>query len=77
MWNHVATQRAGVPSSAGAAGPVAPDRRLGTLEAYGYSAISTSSALPWLELDVWLTRSLRRYAARNLSKEKTVPRDNT
>jgi len=28
-----------------------------------------------LELDVWLTRSLPRYAARNFSIEKTVPRD--
>ena len=30
----------------------------------------------WLELDVWLARSLPRYAARNFSIEKTVPRDN-
>jgi hypothetical protein len=29
----------------------------------------------WLELDVWLARSLPRYAARNFSIEKTVPRD--
>ena len=29
----------------------------------------------WLELGVWLTRSLPRYAARNFSIEKTVPRD--
>jgi hypothetical protein len=29
----------------------------------------------WLELDVWLARSLRRYAARNVSIEKTVRRD--
>lgn len=31
--------------------------------------------LSWLELDVWLTRPLLRYAARNFSMEKTVPRD--
>ena len=30
----------------------------------------------WLELDVWLIPPSRRYAARNLSIEKTVPRDN-
>jgi len=29
----------------------------------------------WLELDVWLARSLRPYAARNLSMVKTVRRD--
>lgn len=29
----------------------------------------------WLELDVWLARSLLRYAARNFSKENTVLRD--
>ena len=29
----------------------------------------------WLELGVWLARSLLRYAARNFSIEKTVPRD--
>ena len=29
----------------------------------------------WLELGVWLTRSLLRYAARNFSKENTVRRD--
>jgi len=29
----------------------------------------------WLELDVWLTRSLHRYAARNFTIENTVPRD--
>jgi hypothetical protein len=28
-----------------------------------------------LELDVWLTRSLPRDAARNFSVEKTVPRE--
>ena len=32
-------------------------------------------SVSWLELDVWLTRSLLRYAARNFSIEKTVPRD--
>ena len=29
----------------------------------------------WLELDVWLTRSLLGYAARNFSIENTVRRD--
>jgi hypothetical protein len=32
--------------------------------------------LSWLELDVWLARSLLRYAARNFSIENTVLRDN-
>ena len=35
----------------------------------------TSSVPTWLELGVWLARSLLRYAARNFSIEKTVPRD--
>ena len=35
----------------------------------------TSSVPLSLELDVWLARSLPRYAARNLSMENTVPRD--
>ena len=39
-------------------------------------AIVASSVPTWLELDVWLTRSLLRYAARNFSIEKTVRRDN-
>ena len=38
-------------------------------------AIGTSSVPTWLELGVWLARSLLRYAARNFSMEKTVPRD--
>jgi hypothetical protein len=29
----------------------------------------------WLELGVWLARSLLRYAARHFSKENTVRRD--
>jgi hypothetical protein len=36
---------------------------------------SVTSSVTWLELDVWLARSLPRYAARNFSIEKTVPRD--
>jgi hypothetical protein len=44
------------------------------LVAHACGAISASS-VPWLELDVWLARSLLRYAARNLSIENTVPRD--
>jgi len=43
--------------------------------AHAYGAISSSS-VPWLELGVWLARSLPRYAARNFSIEKTVRRDN-
>ena len=35
-----------------------------------------ASSVSWLELDVWLTRSLLRYVARNFSIEKTVSRDN-
>ena len=38
-------------------------------------AIVASSVPTGLELDVWLARSLLRYAARNFSIEKTVPRD--
>ena len=36
---------------------------------------SMTSSVPWLELGVWLTRSLPRYAARNFSIEKTVSRN--
>ena len=44
--------------------------------AHAWSRSATSSALTRLELGVWLTRSLPRYAAaRNFSIEKTVPRD--
>jgi hypothetical protein len=45
------------------------------LTAHACEAISSSS-VPWLELDVWLARSLLRYAARNFSSENTVLRDN-
>ena len=44
--------------------------------AHACCAISVSSVPTWLELDVWLARSLPCYAARNFSIEKTVPRDN-
>ena len=37
--------------------------------------ISDELGSRWLELDVWLARSLPRYAARNFSIEKTVPRE--
>lgn len=46
----------------------------GRLMAHACGAIVTSS-VPWLELGVWLARSLPGYAARNFSIEKTVPRD--
>ena len=37
--------------------------------AYACRAIATSSVPTWLELDIWLARSLLRYAALNLSME--------
>jgi hypothetical protein len=43
--------------------------------AHAWSRSVASSVPTWLELDVWLTRSLPRYAARNFSIEKTVPRE--
>lgn len=43
--------------------------------AHACGAISVSSVPTWLELAIWLARSLLRYAARNLSIENTVPRD--
>ena len=46
----------------------------GRFTAHACGAILTSS-VTWLELDVWLARSLPRYATRNFSIEKTVPRD--
>jgi hypothetical protein len=42
--------------------------------AHACCAICVSSVPTWLELDVWLTRPLPGYAARNFSIEKTVPR---
>ena len=72
----MAEKRAGVPSNARAAGPVAHDRRLVTLDGVRVQCDLSELGPDWLELDVWLTRSLLRYAARNLSIENTVPRDN-
>src|SRR5438128_10814 len=71
----VARERAGVPSNALAAGPRAHDRRLVAL--YGARVVTIGDELgpTWLELDVWLARPLPRYAARNFSIEKTVPRE--
>ena len=43
--------------------------------AHAWSRSVTSSVPTWLELDVWLVRFLPRYAARNFSIEKTVPRE--
>ena len=71
----MAGESAGVPSSKLAAGPLAPDRRLVALCGARVCAIVASSVPTWLALGVWLTRSLPRYAARNFSIEKTVPRD--
>jgi hypothetical protein len=76
VWEHVRNRRRASHHRARAAGPVAHDRRLVTLDAYAGSAISTSSVPTWLELDVWLTRLLFRYAAWNRAMENTVPRDN-
>jgi hypothetical protein len=75
ILDHVAEKRAGVPSSARAAEPVAPDRRLGTLDGVRVQRDLGELSPAWLELDVWLARSLLRYAARNFSIENTVPRD--
>jgi hypothetical protein len=58
-----------------AAGPVAHDRRLGTLSGVRVPRDLDELGPTWLELDVWLTRSLLRYAARKRSMENTVPRD--
>jgi hypothetical protein len=43
--------------------------------AHALSRSLPSSVPTWLELGVWLARSLPRYAARNFSIEKTVPSD--
>ena len=73
--NPVAEERADVPSSRRAAGPVAPDRQLGTLAGVRVQRDLHELGPDWLELDVWLARSLFRDAARNRSIENTVPRD--
>ena len=71
----MAEKRAGVPSSARAAEPLAHDRRLVTLDGVRVQRDLHELGPDWLELDVWLTRSLLRYAPRNFSIENTVPRD--
>jgi hypothetical protein len=58
-----------------AAGPLADDRRLVALSGARVVTIGNELGPPSLELGVWLARSLPRYAARNFSIEKTVPRD--
>src|SRR5262245_28238146 len=70
----VAEKRADVPSSVRAAGPLAHDRRLVTLGGVRVQRDRSEFGPAWLELDVWLARSLFRYAARNLSMENTVRR---
>ena len=70
-----AGERAGVPSNELAAGPLAPDRWRVALDGARVITIGDELGLTWLELGVWLTRSLPRYAARNFSIEKTVSRD--
>jgi hypothetical protein len=71
----VAGERAGVPSTRPAAGPLASDRRLVALCGARVVTIGDELGPDGLELDNWLARSLLRYAARNLSIENTVPRD--
>ena len=70
-----AEKRADVPSTARAAGPVADDRWLVTLSGVCVRRDLRELGPDWLEFDVWLARSLLRYAARNRSIENTVPRD--
>ena len=71
----MAGERADVPSTLLAAGPLAHDRRLVALCGARVVTIGDELGPDGLELDVWLARSLPRYAARNFSIEKTVPRD--
>jgi hypothetical protein len=54
---------------------VAPDRRRIPLGGVRVQGDLDELGPNWLELDAWLTRSLRRYAARNFTIENTVPRD--
>ena len=71
----MAGERADVPSKRLAAGPLAHDRRLVALCGARVVTIGDELGPERLALDVWLARSLPRYAARNFSIEKTVPRD--
>jgi hypothetical protein len=72
---HVVKKRASVPSSERAAGPLAHDRQLGRSQSACVPRDLNELGPDWLELRVWLARSLLRYAARNFSKENTVRRD--
>ena len=71
----MAGKRADVPSKLLAAGPRAYDRWLVALCGARVVTIGDELGPDRLELDVWLARSLPRYAARNFSIEKTVPRE--
>ena len=75
MNAYVAGKRASVPSNALAAGPLAHDRRLVALCGARVVTIVDELGPDGLELAIWLARSLPRYAARNFSIEKTVPRE--
>jgi hypothetical protein len=56
-------------------GPLAHDRRLVALSGARVVTIGDELGPDGLELGVWLARSLPRYAARNFSIEKTLPRE--
>ena len=70
----MAEKRADVPSSARTAGPLAHDRKL-ALDGVRVLCDLNELGSDWLELAVWLARSLLGYAARNFSMENTVRRD--
>ncbi len=67
-------EESGVPSNALVAGRVAPDRWLVALMAHASDAISASS-VPVARVRRLAHPLPSRYAARNFSIEKTVPRE--
>jgi hypothetical protein len=71
----VVGEGAGVPSKLLAAEPLAHDRWLVALSGARVVTIGDELGPDGLELGVWLARSLPRYAARNFSIEKTLPRE--
>jgi hypothetical protein len=68
-------EESGRPIKRRVAGPSAHDRGAVTLGGVRVQCDLHELGRVRLELDVWLARSLRRYAARNCSIENTVRRD--
>ena len=68
-------EESGCPIKRACCRTLAHDRDAQRVRRHLQSVRSQRARSPWLELGVWLTRSLPRYAVRNFSIENTVRRD--